>query len=213
VADVTVVYYTNNQEHPRFEAVTTRLLLDAVGVLPLVSVSQRPMPDLGANVCVGPVGTSYRNLYRQMLLGVKAADTEFVALAEADGLYPPGYFDRKPTGDAAVYDNLWILRWWEPTDWNRKGASDGLLFARRDVLRDKLAHRLRHFPGFGPGKIACPFRPERVQHLTGPPVVSVKTGRSINDGTARGNVRADEIPYWGSAVEWSRRLGLLPEGA
>src|SRR3990167_3601524 len=94
-ADLTVVYYTSNRiREPFGQRVRDQLLL-AVSGAPIVSVSQKPL-DFGDNICVGDIGHTYFNIYRQMLTGAKAARTKYVALAEDDTLYSPEHFrDRK----------------------------------------------------------------------------------------------------------------------
>jgi hypothetical protein len=113
---ITVVYYTSNRESEVFENKIKDRILKAIGGLPLISVSQKPI-DFGHNICVGDIGTSDENVLKQLLIGCEEAGTPFVATAEADCLYPPtGYFDFKPDDINTVYRhiNLWVLtRGWK----------------------------------------------------------------------------------------------------
>ena len=102
VPDLTVVYYTSNRERPAFEARIIQKLLDHSEGLPIVSVSQYPI-DLGTNVCVGDVGVSEFNGFRQMQIGAKAATTPFVCPAESDFLYPREYFQHR-CADTQTFD-------------------------------------------------------------------------------------------------------------
>jgi len=108
--DTTIIYYTSNTEKAKFAENTRQSLLDAKGDLPLVSVSQKPM-DFGENICVGGVGASSQNAYRQLWLGAKAAQTRFVCTAEEDCLYPPEYFAFEPPDDESAWlaAPLWVL--------------------------------------------------------------------------------------------------------
>ena len=56
----TIVYYTSNRENPDFEnRITFRLLKTAKKLnMPLINVTQKPMPGFGKNICVGDVGVS-----------------------------------------------------------------------------------------------------------------------------------------------------------
>ena len=74
--DLTVIYYTSNwldTHNPYFLENTKKQLLRAIGDLPLISVSQKPIV-FGQNICVGETGRSHLNLYRQILEGVKPGE-------------------------------------------------------------------------------------------------------------------------------------------
>ena len=109
---ITVIYYTSNKEPELFEQNIRKRLLDVIGNLPLISVSQKPI-DFGDNICVGEnIGLSDANIFRQLLIGCEKASTPLIATAEADCLYPPtGYFDFKPKNIDMTYryTNLWLF--------------------------------------------------------------------------------------------------------
>lgn len=88
---LTVIYYTSNREEKEFENKVKAKLLEVIGKLPLISVSQKPI-DFRKNICVGDVGVCDANLFRQIQIGCEAANTPFVISAETDCLYPPEYF-------------------------------------------------------------------------------------------------------------------------
>jgi len=108
--NTTVIYYTSNTELPAFEEKIRQALMEAKGDLPLISVSQKPI-DFGQNICVGDVGPSSQNAYRQLLIGVEAATTEFVCTAESDFLYDPAYFQFQPKNNTTFYlaKPCWVL--------------------------------------------------------------------------------------------------------
>ena len=110
--DLTVIYYTSQREKPEFEARIRRTLWGTIKRLrlPLISVSQKPL-DFGQNICVGDVGASSQNAYRQLQLGAMAATTPFVCCAEADFIYPREYFLYRPDSldMFSVAEPLWIL--------------------------------------------------------------------------------------------------------
>ena len=64
--DKTIIYYTSNQEGSLFEEKIRENILKHKGNLPIISVSQKPM-GFGKNICVGDVGHSYLNEFRQIL--------------------------------------------------------------------------------------------------------------------------------------------------
>ena len=130
--DLTVIYYTSNREKPEFENIIRQKILKTIGNTPLISVSHKPI-KFGQNICVGDVGLSDYNIYRQMQLGCLEAKTKYVCTAEADCLYPPtGYFDFKPPENwtAGHYTNLYIL-WKGSHIFNQKAFSLCGLFSNR----------------------------------------------------------------------------------
>ena len=76
----TVIYYTSNREHRRFERKIIDSLVKQSDGLDIISVSQKPI-SLGKNICVGNVGQSVFNAWRQLQIGVREAKTEFEAVA------------------------------------------------------------------------------------------------------------------------------------
>jgi hypothetical protein len=115
--DLTIIYYTNNRENPEFEYRIRRTLRRTIKPLriPLISVSQKPI-NFGTNICVGDVGLSAQNAWRQFQIGAIKAKTRFVCSGEHDVLYAPDFFTFKPPRDDAFYiaHPMWVL-------WNLRG--------------------------------------------------------------------------------------------
>ena len=95
---------------PEFEKRVQENLLKNCGDLPIISISQKPI-NLGKNICVGDVGVSGFNMFRQVQIGLKEAKTEFILSAEADCLYPPDYFTLIPEKNDVCYrnSNLYVM--------------------------------------------------------------------------------------------------------
>jgi hypothetical protein len=108
--DTTIIYVSSNRQNWTFEKRIIKHLLKNCGDLPIISVTQKPI-NLGYNICVGEVGASGFNMFRQVLIGCKEANTKFVISAEADCLYPPDYFQFVPEKDDVFYrnDNVYLL--------------------------------------------------------------------------------------------------------
>jgi hypothetical protein len=151
MTDLTVLYYTSNylEEHnPYFVSNTKRQLLTAIGNTPLISISQQPM-DFGKNICIGNIGRSHLNIYKQMLIGAKAATTKYVAMAEDDLLYPRDHFDYRPTPGVFAYNMCkWsIFTWIRPAMFgfkNRRVINS--LICERDLLIESLEERFTKYP-------------------------------------------------------------------
>ncbi len=133
--DTTIIYYTANREPKGLTKLVRKTLREAADGLPIISVSQKPI-RFGKNICVGDVGFSGHNSVRQVLLGAMEAKTRYVALAEADCLYPKEHFRYIPKHDRIFwYDrNVWILR---PEGFVecRKTSIAGIIVNREKIIR------------------------------------------------------------------------------
>ena len=127
--DLTLLYYTANVVAPGIEYSVLRAL-KKFGY-PIVSVSQRPM-DLGKNIVVSQE-RSLTNIYRQVLVGAKAATTDYVALCEDDCLYVPEHFKHRPKTPFGYNLNRWMLH----LDQEDKVYS----YRKRPILSQCIAHR------------------------------------------------------------------------
>ena len=216
---LTVVYYSASTEDPAFEArVQAQILAAGGGALPIISVTQRPA-KFGRNVCVGDVGCCDANAFRQLQIGAQQADTEWIAVAEADVLYPPAYFDWRPddqTPPCVRYVPVYIL-------WNRpRGLGEGFLqkewtegaqYVRTDYLLKRLDLALRGRPTWSTPDDPHPrelMRKRRWGYRTQPgaPVISCKTGQGLRwrTGTIRGVESVQRLPYWGTADSLRERF-------
>ncbi len=204
---ITVVYYTANNEEEIFEQKTREKLAEAIGDLPLISISHKPI-DFGHNICVGDIGMSDENILKQMLIGCELADTPLIAIAESDGLYPPtGYFDFRPDIIDAVYryTNLWVLQYgWG--HYRKKAFSICAQVAGRKYLIERLKLTL------GPPLIR---RKDIVNMKTGwkpfessIPCLNIKTGNSQRPktGTIKGMLPETSLPHWGKATDLENEL-------
>lgn len=199
----TVVYYTANREDPVFEQKIMDNILANKGDLPLISVSQKPI-DFGENICVGDVGCSYQNEFRQIYVGAKAATTPYLVFCESDFLYPPDYFQFDPPDENECYehDNVWMV--WKDTDkgYMHKTYSEGAQICGRELFIQKFEEFYKDFPEWSIGK-----PPKRKGPLTkypwkwfgGSPCVSFKTGRGMSWAAKTRDVPEEHtLPYWGS---------------
>lgn len=213
MSDLTVVYYTSNREDTVFEQRIREALIATAGrLVPIISVSQRPI-DLGQNICVGDVGACDANAKRQLLIGAQAATTPLIAVAEADCLYPPGYFSwRPPAIDQCYrYQPVWML--WRKVHrgaggFRRKEWTEGAEMVGREYLIRQLGLALAGWPEWStPGVGPKGPKPEFVKRSWGyygtaaEPMVSIKTGNGLRPftGTVRDEEPRDELPFWGSA--------------
>ena len=205
--DATIIYYTSNREKPSFEKRIQENLKKNSNGLPIISVSQKPI-DLGKNICVGEVGVSGFNMFRQVQIACREAKTRFVISAEADCLYPPDYFLFEPTREDICYrdTNLYVLRYHKNFFGKKRGATHAQIVGREYYLSrlEKLfegapdwSGEEKNFPKERHGKEDVFDKIE--YYLTENPVVQIKTIRSMRWHTACGRTPIYQIPYWGTA--------------
>lgn len=206
----TIIYYTSNREDPIFESKIRANIIKNKGDLPIISVSQKPI-DFGKNICVTDVGNSYFNAWRQMLIGAKAAKTDYVVLTEADYLYPEEYFSYEPKDqDVYRYNNIWIIFSWKYNYFFRKAYSEGAQIVRREYLVKILEDYLAGQPEWFDGKLEIKDKNGRLRKspFTKPneffgddvACISFKTGKGVRWMTdvmhGRENIKR-RLPYWG----------------
>ena len=213
--DVTAIYYTGHREVPAFEEKIRRTLLDTLGDTPLISVSQRPL-DFGHNICVGDVGQSAHNAWRQLQIGAEAATTKFVCAAEADYLYPPDYFTFSPPRDDTFYlpSPMYILfaqtGRTHPFALKPKGQ-EGAMVVNRELLLRRLWRMFADLPqwrdrepgtGRDPKRLHLFGKHPRERFETKVATITFKTDNNLHQATQYSR-RSEtmELPYWGVSTD------------
>ncbi len=98
------VYYTDSRlDEPLASAVRMRLQHSLNGHK-LVSVSLKEPVDLGLNITL-PLERGTLTMFRQILAGLEALDTEVAFLCEHDVLYHPSHFEFSPPRQDVYYYN------------------------------------------------------------------------------------------------------------
>lgn len=218
--DLTVIYYTANVISEHFAHNTQKQLLKAIGDLPLISVSKKPM-DLGQNICVGETPRTHLNIYRQALIGAKKAETKYIALAEDDVLYSPEHFKKRSLPGKFAYNiGVWsFFTWSDPPLFTYRGRINlNSLICERELFIEAMEERFARWPDdtkVNLGLWAEPGKYERqlgvtireIEHFFTNPsniMFSHETALSFSGLGRRkklGNLWATEIPYWGTAQE------------
>lgn len=215
--DLTIIYYSSNREDPVFEKQITDRIKNTVGDTRIISVSHKPM-DFGENICVGDVGLSDYNIYRQIQIACLKTDTKYVCTAEADCLYPPtGYFDFIPPDSGSAYHmrNLHIL-WKGSGVYHAKAFSLCALFTNRYLLLSRLDRCLRDDLMWRPvHKRGHPIFNKWqgwVEEFNKISVINIKTGQGMrkNTGTETnfGALPVAELPYWGKATDLEKQIWI-----
>lgn len=227
-SDLTIMYISASEMPERWMRFQIEELLAAAGDSPIVSVTRKPL-DLGRNIA-DDGQKSYWNIYMQTLRAARIAQTPFVAMAEDDTLYTPEHFrDFRPRMDEVSYDrSRWSLFSWEPDPIYclRQRISNCSLIAPRQLLIEALEERREKFPRGVPNDSCGEVGRNRLERKLGltcrksvewyckNPIVQLNhlTGTDVGDypnmlGNGRhfykkhGEIKAVEIPYWGTAKE------------
>lgn len=144
--DISILYYTANKEPEYFMKRIQDKLRETVGDTRIISVSQKPM-EFGDNLCIGEVGMSLYNLYKQVLVAVREATTPYVAIAEDDTIYSKEHFEYRP--QTIAYDlNKWSIFTWRPTVFSKRRDRRvmSMCTAPREMLLNTLEERYRKYP-------------------------------------------------------------------
>lgn len=110
---VGILYYTDNMLDEKVMRVCQKQLKKGARekkIDKIVSVSLKPV-DLGRNIVL-PLERGYLTMFKQILTGLEALDTDIVYFTEHDVLYHPSHFDFIPPDRNIWYynSNCWFLR-------------------------------------------------------------------------------------------------------
>jgi len=160
--DLSIVYYTCNyldDKNPAFLAHTRRYLEKAIGKAPLIVVSHKPVqwPRMTENIVLGDIGRSHFNIYKQIMIGSKAARTKWVAMAEDDILYSESHFNPQFFVNQSIFDGDFFLydmnkaslfTWSDPPifSFRPKRKVVNQLIAKRDELVSAMEERFTLLP-------------------------------------------------------------------
>jgi hypothetical protein len=219
--DLTLLYYTANRIDETFrDKVIAQLQYASPNTL-VITVSQKPMgsdDDIGYNICVGEIGASLQNIYKQVLAGLREVKTEYVALVEDDCLYVPEHFTFRPT-HIAYNLNRWLLH---------ADSEHVFSYRRRPILSQCIAptkllleclqqregkdipKKYSGEPGLFEGKLGLKEYPYETFETKEPNVVVCHnkntSGRKYLGKDAEPR---SELPPWGRAWDLLMALGLI----
>ena len=104
-----IVYYTDNKIDENLAQMVMDYIVEAR--LPVVAVSLKPIDFFSMNIVLD-LERSYLTMFRQVLEGLEALDTDIVFLTEHDVLYNKEHFNFTPTRNDIFYynQNNWQVR-------------------------------------------------------------------------------------------------------
>lgn len=200
--DLSIIYYTSNfleKTNPFFLKNTKDQLVKAIGDLPLIVVSHKPVgkrtfegytgeyTNLVAGVDFEPYreGRHHLNIYQQIMIGAEHAKTKYVAMAEDDILYSRSHFTSRELVHLMsldlgkmLYDmnKVSIFTWTDPPIFSFR--------SKRMVVNQLIA----------PSKILAEAMRERFSRLE----------ELIEGGRSEDSI----LKFWGDPGRYERHLGV-----
>jgi hypothetical protein len=198
--DLTVIYYTSNKEKPEFEKRIIRSLRHVSRPLPIISVSQKPM-DFGKNICVGDVGVSNYNAFRQLAIGAAKAKTKFVCTAESDFLYHKEYFKFIPSREDVFYTMHTVYMIFKMDYYRFRRISEGAMVVGRKYLLKAIKEMLKKDKWGSETELNSLFlNKNRKRVKLQCPIITFKTKENMHQRRHHVQLeKIDVLPHWGSA--------------
>lgn len=229
MVDLTIIFLTNNKVPKKWAEYHWQKLKEAAGEYPIITISRVPMS--GLNIIQNEPESS-SNIYWQLLKGAKLAETEYIAVAEDDTLYPREHFTRFRPIDAVAYNfTRWTLYTWGEPIYSLKNfiRTNAVMIAPRQLVIDALEERFEKYPhdmkdiplgmcgeiGYYENQLGVAPR-KAIEFKTIEPVVQFDhdyfTGDNSEQGLKRrhtkilGTIRAYDIPVWGKAKDLVKKF-------
>lgn len=221
-SDLTVIYLTANQHPDSFAQYQRQVLLEAIGDLPLIVVSRKPISFIRGTLTqhiLDDAPKSHLNMYKQLVEAAKLATTPYIAVAEDDALYPAAHFTEfRPKLDEVAYDrHRWSLYTWTGLYSVKDRISNCTLIAGREYYIDAWEERFRKYPEDSmpahrvgeigrhnlEGWMGVSER-KQVDFWASRPTIHVNHVNgtdSVGQKKKMGIFRASDIPYWGKAED------------
>ena len=214
---LTILYYTASIIPEPFAEKVRLNLLNTINGTSIISVTQEPI-DFGQNICLGKIGVSAYNVYKQILEGAMEATTPYIACCEDDTLYPLDHFEYNPPENSFAYNtNRWTIH--EDTYFFSYRANMSQCISATKLMIDTLKTRFEKYqdkdqqfkhwgePGRYEKRLGLPFV-EAHTFESKIPTIHFSHPNSLFGVRRSGSKSCKTLPYWGSAKElWERYYG------
>lgn len=220
---VGLLYYSDNRGDERILKAVRHQILRAAPDLPIVYVTleelSQPFTVSGRNIVL-PLERGYLTMFRQILAGLEALDTDIVFHVEHDVLYDPSHFQFRPQRADTFYFNQRTWRVDAQTGralFYRCSQVSGLC-AYRELLLDHYRQRVAYVEahgfdrnqGFEPGtsrRSRALFGGRSETWMSAQPNVDIKTAFCLtpgrwrkdqfrNQNSCEGWTESDRVPGW-----------------
>jgi len=217
-----ILYYTDNKLRDDIFRACVKQINKCRNSFPVVSVSQKPM-DLGTNIVMN-IGSSQLSMFKQILVGLIAIETDIVFFCEHDCLYHPSHFDFVPPEKDIYYfnRNVWSVRadTGETLHYADMKKTSGLV-AHRGILIEHYTDKVKLIEkegwsqrkhGFEPGRKKSKGRPNDYDweyFVSDCPYIDIKHDNNLTktrwsikqyrkrEERLKSWIKSDSIPHWG----------------
>jgi hypothetical protein len=206
-----IIYVSSNKEMPQFEERIRNAILENCNGMEIISVTQKPI-NFGKNICVGEnVGVSGFNMFRQVLIGMKASDADYVISCEADTAYPPEYFKFIPPRLDKAYrnKNTYVMGQHRNYFYHKPESATHAQIVGRKFYIDVLEKLFENAPEWSPDERNFPKERckkedvfDEIEYWNGHPVVQIKTSQSMRHFTHSSRIPIHDLVYWGSGKDF-----------
>jgi len=210
----TIIYYTSNREDERFESRVRANLLKVCGNLPIISVSQKPIYGFGFNIPVGDVGVSGFNMFRQVQIALKLANTDFGISAEADCLYPPDYFSFTPDRVDRCFrtTDLYVMPDRRNFYFHKKEGATHAQIVGRQFYLDRLDTLFEGAPDWSTEEKNFPRERglgldifSEIEYFRSSPVIQIKSHKGMRYHTHSDRTPIYTLPHWGEGKAFRKK--------
>jgi hypothetical protein len=228
-----LVYYSDGHAAVDILETVRAQLLQAKSDRPLVAVTLAPV-DFGDVRIVLPLERGRLTMFRQILAGLEALDTDVAFLVEHDVLYPAEHFVFSPPAGAYYYNqNVWRVDAETGRALFYRAYRTAALCADRALLVEHYRKRVArtaargyfYKTGYEPGFSKPPIgidAIEMVSWMSSRPLVDIRHGDTLTSSrwrrsafrdqtTCEGWRLADSVPSWGHTqgrfTEWLTGVG------
>jgi len=202
----TIIYYSSSREKPEFEQKVIDNLKKQSGGIQIISITQKPT-DLGLNICIGEKPACYSNSFKQILMGLKIANTDFCIAAESDCFYPPEYFTFTPPIKDQVYryTNLYVYFDGYNHFWKKKWVEGAQMCGTEHWIKS-IEAILENPNSWEPEEFKFIFEGKDEYSWSGKnPVLYCKTRAGVNFKTGYIKGAVDSVPMWGNVNDFKQK--------
>jgi glycosyltransferase involved in cell wall biosynthesis len=223
-----VIYYTDNRLDPKIMIACQKQLLKSTDGKRIVSVSLKPT-EFGENIVL-PLERGYLTMFKQILTGLEALDTDVVFFCEHDVLYHSSHFDFTPPKKDVYYynENVYKIRMSDGHGLHYDCQQLSGLCAYRELLMGHYRKRIElveangftRAMGFEPG---THNREERIDDYKAEswksewPIIDLRHDNNLtpsrwnkeefrNQRYTEGWIENDNVPGWGHLWHFWKRI-------
>jgi hypothetical protein len=199
-----VIFYTNNSVSEKVLALALSTVKGTIATsaeAELIVVSWQPLP-IQNNIVWKIHESSHKNIYNQIMAGLKKAKHDTIFLAEHDVLYPKSHFDLRPQDKIVYNSNVYHLTrdgYFKAPPVNFLSA----LVAKKEILTFGIQEKLKEIETTGRVVWAEPQGPNGCERVEGAdPIIDIRHGHNLT-GMRSSEKYLEELKPWGRYEQYT----------